>query len=517
VARANQKDDQMNRHQALCGAAALLSLTAVTPAMADITADDVWSNTSAVFRAIGGTLNGTQARTGELLTVSDISIDFTLPMDAGNLRFSTDSIAYLENGDGTVSILYPPDPTVTAEATFPGEGHFLVRLKADYSNYDVTASGARGDITYVSQFSDVVVGLDTVELPQTADAQFDFNVSMPAGNTTTRVTEGDLLSITMDSEIAPYSLSMGMKAEGDVSSISTGEYQATTARSVLALPPDGFDLMNIAAALRAGLNLDISTQTGGYSTTATTSMNGEIFSNQTQSIGATAGAMRLDLDRFELDLNGVDMAVRIDIGGGFMFPLEFGTQKFAIRVSTPVSASPDPQEFSFALGLDALRLGHAIWAQFDPGKQLPRDPGNMRVDVSGTVTNSIDLFDFDALETSAMTGTGPTAINSLSLNDFLVGMAGAEVTGHGDVTLDNSDLATFGGLPRPTGRIEFEATGANGLLDKLIGIGLIGTDEALGFRLSMGMFSEVVGDDRLRSTIEFGPNGQITANGQRIK
>ena len=85
-------------------------------------------------------------------------------------------------------------------------------------------------------------------------------------------------------------------------------------------------------------------------------------------------------------------------------------------------------------------------------------------------------------------------------------------------TFDNTDLTTFDGMPAPTGEVNLSLVGGNGLLDKLIAMGLVPEEEAMGMRMMMGMFA-VPGDgeDTLNSKIEVKGDGQILANGQRIK
>jgi hypothetical protein len=59
--------------------------------------------------------------------------------------------------------------------------------------------------------------------------------------------------------------------------------------------------------------------------------------------------------------------------------------------------------------------------------------------------------------------------------------------------------------------------GGNGLLDKLVAMGLIPKDQAMGARMMMGMFARPGdGVDTLTSTIEFKDKG-LFANGQRLQ
>ena len=91
------------------------------------------------------------------------------------------------------------------------------------------------------------------------------------------------------------------------------------------------------------------------------------------------------------------------------------------------------------------------------------------------------------------------------------------LTGTGAFTFDNTDLVTFDGVPAPTGKMELTLKGGNGLLDKLVAMGLIPSDQAMGARMMMAMFAKPGdGEDTLNSTLEFKDKG-FFANGQRLQ
>jgi hypothetical protein len=95
---------------------------------------------------------------------------------------------------------------------------------------------------------------------------------------------------------------------------------------------------------------------------------------------------------------------------------------------------------------------------------------------------------------------------------------GARFEGSGDLTLDNTDKTTFPGFPKPVGSISFTLDGANALIDKLVSMGLIPADQAMMPRMMMGMITVPNdGPDSLKSTIDLTADGQVLANGQRIK
>ena len=99
-----------------------------------------------------------------------------------------------------------------------------------------------------------------------------------------------------------------------------------------------------------------------------------------------------------------------------------------------------------------------------------------------------------------------------------VKLVGAELTGTGAFTFDNTDKVTFGGMPRPAGEANLTLSGGNGLLDKLVQMGLVRQEDAGGVRMMVSMFAVPgQGEDVLNSKIEINDQGHIMANGMRIQ
>jgi hypothetical protein len=104
-----------------------------------------------------------------------------------------------------------------------------------------------------------------------------------------------------------------------------------------------------------------------------------------------------------------------------------------------------------------------------------------------------------------------------SINDLRLSLAGAELTGEGALELDNTDLTTYDGMPKPVGKINLALTGGNTLIDRLVELGLVPEEQAMVARMTMGMFMVPTGEDSLKSELEFTEEGNLFANGQRLK
>ena len=163
-------------------------------------------------------------------------------------------------------------------------------------------------------------------------------------------------------------------------------------------------------------------------------------------------------------------------------------------------------------------MSELLWNMVDPGAALPRDPATIALNLTGLVTPFVNFYDPEAVAELESSGLMPGELNALTLNNLTIEAAGAKLAGAGSFTFDNSDLQTFGGVPRPNGQVELSLDGANALIDKLIAMGLMTSEDAMGARMMISMFA-VPGDgpDNLKSTIQINEEGHVLANGMRIQ
>jgi hypothetical protein len=94
---------------------------------------------------------------------------------------------------------------------------------------------------------------------------------------------------------------------------------------------------------------------------------------------------------------------------------------------------------------------------------------------------------------------------------------GAEVLAQGEFEFDNEDLKTFGGMPRPEGWANVKLMGINGFLEKAVKMGLIGSQQAMGAQMAIGMFALPIGNDMTQTEVAIDKNGSVFANGQKLR
>ncbi len=169
------------------------------------------------------------------------------------------------------------------------------------------------------------------------------------------------------------------------------------------------------------------------------------------------------------------------------------------------------RSFGLLVRLVDMTMSEDLWSMLDPAGVLPRDPALIVADLSGTAVMERSLFEAETADEA------PGTIETLAIDALRVKALGAEVTGSGSLEFVES-AGELPDIPQPVGTIELVLVGANALLDRLVQMGLVGEDQAMGARMMFGVFArQGEGEDTLVSTITLTPDGQISANGQRIR
>src|SRR5690606_28149618 len=96
------------------------------------------------------------------------------------------------------------------------------------------------------------------------------------------------------------------------------------------------------------------------------------------------GAMRYD-SRSE----GGDLAVS---GSSIPLPeVTIGLGAVEATLLAPLVADAAPQPYAFGMSLLGLALDEGLWNMIDPAGVLPRDPGEMLIDLAGEVILASDI------------------------------------------------------------------------------------------------------------------------------
>jgi Uncharacterized protein conserved in bacteria (DUF2125) len=492
---------------ALC-VSALLSSTAV---YADVTAQQVWDDWKANMGVYGqaGMTIGSEVASGGTVTVTDLGIDST--MEGGSIKANMASLVLTENGDGTVSVTMSEDYPMTITNTTDGV-ETVISVGMHQTGMTMTVSGTPEEMTYDVAAAKYTFSLDSVMEAGTAiPAEVVLTLNNMAGSYVS--TPGDLRNIDyeMGADSADVSVVVNDPETGTAVNFS-GKMNdlATTANMAI---PTGVTDPN--AMFSAGMAM-----AGGY----TFGASSFVFSASDPSTGDTSGtatAISGTTDfSFDMSAMGYDtttQGLNMELTSASMpFPVKLAMSELGLGILFPLAKSTEPADWASYVNLTDLSVNDEIWAMLDAGNVLPHDPATVVMDLTGTATMLFDILD-PAQQEQMNAGAAPGELNSVSINDLTVKIAGAEVLGTGAFTFDNTDMTTIPGMPRPEGSVDLKINGVNGLLDKLVSMGLVPEDQAMMPRMMMGMFATVVGDDQLTSKIEIDASGGIFANGQQIQ
>ncbi|WP_170329516.1 DUF2125 domain-containing protein [Ruegeria arenilitoris] len=497
---------------------AVLAYAVITQgALADVTAQQVWDDWQAYLSQMGYTVSAEQSASGNVTTISDMVVAMTVPDSDGTFQMTVPQMTLTENGDGTVSVGLPENFPMTISGEEEGDA-FSVDIEYYHTGLEMIVSGEPDDMTYdyTAPTLGVKLGNLTVDGDTAPDDLLDLALEMTnlAGNSRMKIGENREVDQKFTADGLTYDLVFNDPEGSDDGKID-GSMNDLTFEGSSVFPSD-FDAADPQSFFQGDTSFSgLFTYGSGQTAIAGTS-EGEAFSMGSESQGGRFGAS-LDEQRlaYDIEQNSAKLAVTT---AELPFPIEIAMAKTGLSFEFPLKQSEEEQPFGFAMNLTDFTMSDVLWSIFDPAGSLPRDPATVALDATGTAKILTNFFDPASIEAMEASGEAPGELNSLKINDLLVSLVGAKLTGDADFTFDNSNTEEFDGMPAPAGVANLQLVGANALIDKLIGMGLLQESDAMGARMMMGLMA-VPGDepDTLNSKIEFTEDGQILANGQRIK
>lgn len=477
-----------------------------------LTVDQVWQGWQGNATAVGLVLTADPATpAGGKLTLRNIALQAD-----GETLFKMDQLTLTEVEEGAVKLDFPAEfalkPAPQPDMTFD--------VKVAQSALVVTvtepAPGARlyeysaETLSVTGSFTQLVDLFDGGEKLQDSSV-FEFALEGMIGSYSDTPGTNRRFVTEFAAKTVALNLDQDSPFAGQSTQVSSGKDITFNGSFTL---PSTFDLTTMerpgqmADALRDGLavTMAFSQGTGG----SDQSMTSEFFSfaAKTASQGSN---FRLSFDKAGVLLAGDALPATASITSPELpFPkldLAFGTS--ALEVKFPV-LGPDVQDFRYMFRFDSLTMNSEAWDAMDPTGVLERTPFVLDMDVTGRT--SLDLF---GLIQADEDGTIPPIplVERADIVRLLASVAGAEVSGTGAFTFDNSL-----GFPMPRGNADFVVKGANKMVDALISLGVVTTDDALGARMAMALVLEPTGEpDVMTSKIEAREDGGFYVNGQRMQ
>ncbi len=174
-----------------------------------------------------------------------------------------------------------------------------------------------------------------------------------------------------------------------------------------------------------------------------------------------------------------------------------------MALTTPAEPVAESVPVSVDLGLTGVTPSEQIWQLLDPGADLPREPAELRLSLSGRMFWQTDQ------------DPPVPALERVSLDTMRISALGAEISGDGGVQF--TPPATPGRPGKPVGALAFSLTGFNALLDKLAALGTLPQGQIVGLRMGLGILAMPgEGEDTLRTEVEFAPDGVVVVNGAPV-
>ncbi|WP_370231211.1 hypothetical protein [Cognatishimia sp.] len=504
--------------QSFVSRGALAACTAVlaTPSFADITPADVWDSWQSYLSGFTLDMTATEQRTGDDILVTDVSISFEVPDEDGTVTITLPDMDFISRGDGTVEMKYGADMSVTARIEGEGGPDSQATIDIVPVGLSTIASGEPNDITYTYSAASLTYSVAEVlvEGAPIAEigAQIEGDVTVTGMTGLVKIATEGLTSIQQDVRYDSMTYDVRFVApEDDGSFVTAGTVDDLRVESALSISQD-IDLENPFSIFNEELNISIEASQGASQSSMSGNDGNAPFSSESASASGSFG-MLFNSDVLEASMSSFDASFNF-FGEDIPLPVSGEVGEASMSFSLPLAETADPQDFfmNFAI-VDAI-IPDLLWNIFDPGAALERGPATISVGMEGTTKLMMGAFNPAFFESDDV----PATLESLSLTDLEVSVAGAELTGAGDFTFDNTDLSSFDGFPRPEGAADFRLTGGNQLLDSLISMGLVSEGDAMGARMMMGVFTVAgPGDDELNSRLEVTGEGHVLANGQRLR
>lgn len=536
-------------------ASGLAALCLASPASADLTAEAVLADQLNLL-SFGG--NVTVATDGLTPGPDGLTVDAFILQAAGDdtdTEVRVGGLELREETDGSVRILYPEVVPITA--TWTSEAHGPVTnefsIAFDRLTHRVTDSpaGMRHDIAFASA---TLSDFETTPREAVEDFDGDLDLSLtnvdtsllfsggntPQWNVTfalgslvsslngTSDSDDMLIDIVFEmigvagkldfsgSDITRHSMDLSIDDfawRQEMSGDDLDAFDMTMAADNFELGYDvAFSIEDFendpGAALAEGQGVEGRLRYGAMVMDMAAETPDGPFSSRSVA-GETTAALTLDSSRFSMSMETLDNRAEIVVPVEPFVPVNgiaYQVARSLVDIDIPLKPGDAPQPFRMNLAVTGIEMAEDLWAIFDSGAVLPRDPVDVELDIDGTTVIAEDPL-------SARPGEMPFSDTKVRLNALRLALAGAELTATGEATDTSED-----GVPNGFGRIDSELTGFNTLLDRLIDLGLLTSEQAMPARMGLNLIARPGdGPDELVSTIEVNEDGQITANGQRLR
>jgi|GEM_PF-277381 len=537
-----------------------LALAALTAPSFALTPEELWANWTNYYASTGHVVSeGSRDLAGETLTLRDVTLKQEGEADE-TVTMTLPEIVMTGTGDGGVRSTFGPGMTIVMQGRDSDDRPVTMNASITLEGAEVVSTGDAAEHVDRLTAPTLVAKIDSIDQPEgEADLTDVASLTLTDLTGTSAYKDGGrTVSSESRAEKGEYRVNV---ADDDGRLEASGSFDGLEAAGDFVMPSEGrMDFgRQMSAAIRAGAALSARMTIGANSHKADFSTTDEEGAAQTGnlSVSAEGGELTFKLDEAGLGYQGAVSGLDTNVtSSGMPMPVAYRIAESTFDIQMPVLKSDASQPFKFAYSLSGVVLDEAIWAMFDPAKKLPRDPAELDIDATGQVRLSADLFDpaqmqalegatddesadapaeeaitpdapaegatpaddgADAAEADAAgaddSDPSPFEITELTLNQFALSGAGVKVEADGAMTVPAGKSMT-----EAVGSGKARVEGANRLIDTLVGMGLLGQEDVMGYRMMLTMFTKPgEGEDVLTSEVEMKEGGELLVNGQRIK
>jgi hypothetical protein len=478
------------------GAIALLAVLA-GPAAADITPREVWDDwRAALAEEDAEVTTGSVDLTDGRVVVRDLAISAGTEEEA--YEVSVDEVVLESDGDGGVIVGVSPQYPVMLSDTDEQGAPRETRLRVRHPDLVMTVVEDEGRLRHLVAAPRLTVSVEEVRVD---GEPVDVTGEIVFEELATRYETADMADAT--SALAASRLVVRLEGEnpddsGDFAfDLALDEVESDDLLQVL-----GADVMAMAGEMEAGASREASYRSAATRLRLTSTADGD-----TSTIAATTGSSATDIAVLPGALGYSSSAedVVITIGGSTLPLPQASLEAASIATTLELPLLPDgtARPYDVDIRMSELQLDDGVWNMIDPAAIIPRDPGEVIVDASGTMI---------AREEPGAGGDPVGRLETLAIEQVRIALADTELEATGRLAFP--DAAEAEAL-RPVGLIEVTVTGAEALLQRLSQAGLLPGDQAMGIQLMLNMFGQTgPGDDELTFEAQFREDGQVLLNGQ---
>ncbi len=497
--------------QWILGSVSAATLIAVPAAGWTLTAQQAWDNWQTLASGYGQTLtNDGEQSMGGKLTVNGVGISSVV--EDTSIAIRIDQLVFAEQGDGTVEITMSESFPMAISGTSEDGEQIDGVVTFTQSGLKMVASDADGGTAFTYDAPSIGVNLSGFMID---DKAFPMTVMASLKGVVGAYSVGGSVPVVVESDVSATNLDIDVKIndpEGD------GTMDMTVAIADLASTSTGQgmdigDVEDFAKALQDGFAVEGSARYGAVDFAMDFQDQSESAKANGSLTGGEAGfVLNADTMAYDVAYNGLDITVS---GSQIPFPqVTAKADSVGTKLAMPVQETDMAAPFALRLAFEGLAVGEEIWSMIDPAAILPRDPATLIVDLAGTGRWMIDIFDEQAMMDVETSGETPGQLETVDINELKLSIGGAELTGNGAFKIDNADVTTFEGMPRPEGSASLRLVGGNGLLENLTKMGLVPEDQVMMVRMMTGMFAKPgAGPDELLSEIAVDSSGKVLING----